>query len=726
MSQGTQPARSFTYDSLQRLTQAINPESGTVKYSLYDANSNLLKKTDANGTTTTFTYDALNRVLTKNHSDGTPTVTYHYDNNPSGSAQANAIGELTSVASSVSAETYDSYDALGRVLASTQTTNTIQYPFTYTYNLAGGMITEKYPSGDVINTSYDAAGRINQVNKTGGPAYASGIAYTPSGAVQSTTLGNRLIEQTMYNSRLQPVTIQLGTAASASSVLELDYGFNTAGQTDNNGNVLEQKIKIGTTLVADQTYGYDQVNRLQTASETSGGGTSWSRTFGYDAYGNMWVSAAGGTPGVPLNVLTPTAQSQYNADKNQLLASTYDPSGNQRIDANGNQYNYDANNLMTSCTVNGVQSSYTYDGNGKRITKTVAGVTTLFVYNVMGQLAAEYGGPAPTTGGTSYLTTDHLGSTRVTTDSNGAVRSRDDYLPFGEEIGAVGTGRGGVTGYSSSTDIHQKFTSKERDTESNLDFFDARYFSSAQGRFTSPDEFTGGGPQGLGGEAESRRAKQALPYADIADPRSLNRYQYCLDSPLRHTDPTGHIINLANGNDQDRREAKSRLLHNLARNERRYFVIKHDKKTGAYSLALRGDIGKVLASPHTAALGYLVQTIRAAKTVRVSVADKFSDADGEHASGPGVTIPGSASDSGQEEVYLGRAGLPKDAVIFGKNGRQISAPRSIIAAHEVLGHARLDILYGEAAGALERPTIDVENEIRRGRGLAERAYDDRE
>jgi len=31
-----------------------------------------------------------------------------------------------------------------------------------------------------------------------------------------------------------------------------------------------------------------------------------------------------------------------------------------------------------------------------------------------------------------------------------------------------------------------------RDSESNLDYFGARYYSSAQGRFLSPDEFTGG------------------------------------------------------------------------------------------------------------------------------------------------------------------------------------------------------------------------------------------
>ncbi|HYM01039.1 MAG TPA: hypothetical protein VEZ90_18920 [Blastocatellia bacterium] len=88
------------------------------------------------------------------------------------------------------------------------------------------------------------------------------------------------------------------------------------------------------------------------------------------------------------------------------------------------------------------------------------------------------------------MTTDHLGSTGVITDSTTLtpnVLERDDYLPFGEEIGNVGAGRSGagVVGYTSSTDIHQKFTSKERDNESQLDFFGTRYYSASQARFCS-------------------------------------------------------------------------------------------------------------------------------------------------------------------------------------------------------------------------------------------------
>src|SRR5262249_32446450 len=137
------------------------------------------------------------------------------------------------------------------------------------------------------------------------------------------------------------------------------------------------------------------------------------------------------------------------------------------------------------------------DGDGRRVTRTTSAGTTVFVYDVGGQLIAEYGGQTSTSNaGISYLTTDHLSSTRVVTNSNGAVISRHDYLPFGEEIQisqnvTIG-GRTATQGYSATDDTRQKFTSKERDNESNLDYFQARYFSSVQGRFTSPDELQGG------------------------------------------------------------------------------------------------------------------------------------------------------------------------------------------------------------------------------------------
>jgi RHS repeat-associated protein len=97
-------------------------------------------------------------------------------------------------------------------------------------------------------------------------------------------------------------------------------------------------------------------------------------------------------------------------------------------------------------------------------------------------------------------------------------------------------------GYGTSSDsTRQKFGAKERDTETGLDFFEARYYNGAQGRFISPDEFAGG-PTELFAEVA---AHNPTFYADIASPQSLNKYQYCLNDPLRFVDPDGHQETLA-------------------------------------------------------------------------------------------------------------------------------------------------------------------------------------
>ena len=80
---------------------------------------------------------------------------------------------------------------------------------------------------------------------------------------------------------------------------------------------------------------------------------------------------------------------------------------------------------------------------------------------------------------------DRLGSTRLVTDENGNTVSRHEYIPFGEEIAANTGGRDSTFGAQDF--VNQKFTGKERDQETGLDYFGARYYSSALGRFTSPD-----------------------------------------------------------------------------------------------------------------------------------------------------------------------------------------------------------------------------------------------
>ncbi|MGH9958487.1 MAG: hypothetical protein ACREBC_15365, partial [Pyrinomonadaceae bacterium] len=477
VTQGSQ-TRSFVYDSLSRLREAFNPEQVNTSQQQvatsyeYDDASNLRRKTNPNGSFVSFTYDGLNRVATKTLSTG-GAWTYSYD-----SGVTNSKGRLVSVVKQGSSEGYyyDGYDTAGRLNASRQITDGQVYSMSYGYDLAGNLTRQQYPSGRVITTSFDNAGRVSQVSgqKTGEAAktYASSLSYTAAGAVSGMRLGNNLWEHTIFNSRLQPTRIGLGSTSSSISTVAFDYSYGT---TTNNGNVATQTIRIGGTTIS-QSYSYDQVNRLASATESG----AWSQTFGYDQYGNRWVSGH-----VPNTALTPQSQNAFNASTNRLVNSAYDTSGNQTQDAAGRSFGYDAENRQVS--FNGGAASYTYDGDGRRVKKVDSTGTTLFVYDVAGRMVAEYTTGAPQGSGTSYLTSDHLGSTRVVTDASGGVKSRRDYLPFGEEIATSVGGRGSIPGYGGNDGVKQLFTSKERDGESGLDYFLARYYSSAQGRFLSID-----------------------------------------------------------------------------------------------------------------------------------------------------------------------------------------------------------------------------------------------
>lgn len=131
------------------------------------------------------------------------------------------------------------------------------------------------------------------------------------------------------------------------------------------------------------------------------------------------------------------------------------------------------------------------------------------------------------TGGTGsdvrWLVNDQLGTPRMVIDQTGSLAgvSRHDYFPFGEEMQAGGNWRAPARGYGADDHVRQQFTSKERDDETGLDYFEARYFSSAMGRFTSPDEFTGG-PDELYDFANAASDNPTF-YADLSNPQSLKQ-----------------------------------------------------------------------------------------------------------------------------------------------------------------------------------------------------------
>lgn len=249
--------RIFLYNSLSELTNACNPEaipsgdtcgsSGPWSQSYtYDADGNVLSKTDARGLTTNYVYDALNRVLQKSYSDGTasdPTGTpwscYQYDTSSISGAGGNLIGRLTNewtqkagtscatappTGGYITLKSELAYDPMGRLLTEEQCTpgnctTTTPYKMSYTYDLAGdlasstnGLANTPGASGAPLTFTYNWNGAewlqgVTSNWSSTNAAYPSQLmsvqSFVPTGAVSAMTYGNGLTLNRTYDNRLR-------------------------------------------------------------------------------------------------------------------------------------------------------------------------------------------------------------------------------------------------------------------------------------------------------------------------------------------------------------------------------------------------------------------------------------------------------------------------------------------------------------------------------------------
>jgi RHS repeat-associated protein len=559
--------RYFKYDSLGRLIrvrqpeQEVNPnlqtsgnpdnDNWTAGFT-YDAVGNVLTATDAKGVTISNTYDRAGRVTSRGYfnetGSATPPVYFFYDGKglDSGQTPNYAKGQLTKVTNTVSETRYKVFDNFGRLKEMEQRTpaNDTETVSTatprvskYTYNFSGALIEEEYPSGRKVQNEYEPDGDLKRVygrasSSAPEQTYVNSFSYTASGGISRMRLGNGRWETSQFNNRNQVTQLGLGTSATDASLWKTDYQYgelNTDGSVNtskNTGNIAKQTLTIpGTTL--NQGYQYDALYRLTSAKEWTGSNISnpnWTQTFGYDVYGNRtsFAQNIGGvrtttTPAVDRSTNRFTS-TNFTYDKNGTITSDIDPVTSQ---ARTFVFNGDNKQVEVKNGNNAAIGKYYYDGEGKRVKKVTQTETTIFVYSG-GKLAEEYSTKISSSPTIAYTSTDHLGSPRVITDKYGAVKSRRDFMPFGEDIYVGVGGRTGDTGqkYASTQDeIRQKFTGYQKDSETSLDFAEARMYENRFGRFNAVDPFLASGKS--------------------SNPQTFNRYVYVGNSPLTITDPEG-------------------------------------------------------------------------------------------------------------------------------------------------------------------------------------------
>jgi RHS repeat-associated protein len=272
----------------------------------------------------------------------------------------------------------------------------------------------------------------------------------------------------------------------------------------------------------------DSNNRLAATSQSPGGVaydaagdmlTDGLNQYLYDAEGRVCAVASTPVPG-----MTTMTGYIYDADGNRVAKGTIqtwgscDPTVNGFL-AGGNETDYVLGSGDEQVT------ELAQDANGSmnwQRTYVYAGGSLIATYDPAPNpqyIASQYNPSNPTVDPPSlampsFRLTDWLGTMRATTDAWGVVQSTCTGLPFGDGVACSGD----------IPDPHH-FTGKERDTESGNDYFGARYYSSAMGRWLSPDW--------------SAKA-EPVPYAKMDNPQSLNLYAYVENNPLFRADPDGH------------------------------------------------------------------------------------------------------------------------------------------------------------------------------------------
>jgi RHS repeat-associated protein len=344
------------------------------------------------------------------------------------------------------------------------------------------------------------------------------------GGITSTFMNNPRLQPCRTTASTSALPISCADTTSNGNIFDIAYDFGL-GNGDN-GNVLNIVNFKDTTR--NQSFGYDSVNRL-TSAQNAGSDCNprtvndktkyWGNSYTYDEWGNLNQKIITKCGAENLSVVSLT--------NNQLTGYGYDAAGNTTSDPTDSVTStYDQENRISVATKNGVATSYVYDAAGNRVQKSNGASGTLYWYmtpgivaesDLSGNSTAEYMFFAGEriarkdfpSNAVSYYFSDHLETASVITDASGHINAESDYYPWGGELQFV-----------NNDSNHYKFTGKERDDETGLDYFGARYYSNGLGRFVSGD-------------------LKRFALRHLLNPQKLNKYSYVLNNPLALIDPDG-------------------------------------------------------------------------------------------------------------------------------------------------------------------------------------------
>jgi RHS repeat-associated protein len=499
---------SMEYDDLGYQKKLTDPDAGTMEYR-YDAIGRLTYQKDAKLNETRLFYDNLSRLDYKQNKNGIKITDYEYYTN------GNGLGQIKKVSSSNGS--YDSYeyDNLGR-----------QYKTTRHIDASISDI--------VFQNHFDAYGNIDQI------IYPGGFIVTQ----QYDDFGNlkRVINDN--------ITIwQLNTLDATKMNYTLGNGQVTEKVFDNNGFLSSIKTNKGTVVAQGEYYTFDETKDLLTIREDRRAGYGLKETFAYDnldrltgwnVYKNSTLTSSyglnyrndkimgktdvgnyfynGSTPHAVSSVVTsgvtgytPVAQTVVYNDNGKVSSIT------EGINVLNITYGPDEQRIKTVLSKSGSVSSTSYFAGLYEAKQDVGTYIKEYFYIMGGDGIAAVVIKIYGTSTTYYIHKNHLGSVVCLTDASGAIKEQMNYDPWGRRRNPVNWSFSNVT---LPTILSRGFTGHEHLDVFTLINMNGRVYDPILGMFITCDNFV----------------------QDPFNSLSFNRYAYCINNPLKYTDPTGDFF----------------------------------------------------------------------------------------------------------------------------------------------------------------------------------------
>jgi len=488
-------------DAARDQTQLTDPSAGTINYT-YNARGQILTQINAHQQTTTFIYFDDGRLNTTTSPEGT--TTYSYNGNK----------QLTGISSPGSVVRSFTYDNFGRIYTAGDNISGSNFSTTFTYDSYGRLNTRTHPSGIVETLNYNSNGYLASISAGGAVRYTIS-AMNAKQQVTASTYGSTL------NATFGFDTYGYPSSSSVGQLMDYRYDFDPVTGTLTSRQNYRQSLTESfdyddlyrlTDVVGPQNLSMTYANNGNLTTKSDIGNTEFDYEESTSPYALAGlVSSTGVIPSADqlatytsFEKVNQIAQGAYSAT---LLYNADYQRAKMIITQGGSTIltRWYAGNVYMKETAGGVTKEYTYLG-GDAYTAPVIAVT-------QGGNTAYF-----------YLLRDHLGSVTHVVRSDNTLEAEYSYDAWGR--------RRSANDWSYTLDVMDKalfagrgFTAHEHLLWFDLINMNGRLYDPLIARFLSPDKY--------------------VQAPDLS--QGYNRYTYCLNNPLKYTDPDGEFPWLAAG-----------------------------------------------------------------------------------------------------------------------------------------------------------------------------------